>query len=626
MTKQQSNAIVKGIPETVSSKKKTKRPKPKSAKLQLETSGAEYPKDDAFSVYDDHLWYQPPPKTDNKGNEKAQRPVKVCSELNITARTRDNEGRNHGRLLEFRDADQKLKVIPMPCSELQGEGLEVRKRLADEGLYINPYKGARTLLTDYILNSQPEQTTLCVERTGWYEHLFILPEQAIGQNGSERCLFQPKAMSHKPGVAQKGELHQWQQLSKLCVCNSRLVFVVSAAFAAPLLSLVGLESGGFNLFGGTSGGKTTALKMACSVYGGPNYLKQWRATINGLEAVCTAHNDCLLVQDEAAEMEPKDLGRCVYMIANGQGKARWNEPDCRRWVTLILSSAEKPLSQYISETGKIVQGGQCVRMIDIPGETDSGHRVFENIYQFKNGSEFSVYLQEQVKQTHGLPIVIFLEAMSQKVEQNRLGFLDDVHQFEENFIKEYVNEKADGQVMRGAKRFALVAYAGELATELGITQWPKGEARKSAVMCFQAWLDHRGGHGSQEEKAILEQVRYFFQRFFDSGFVSTTDSDSNPPLRKGFRQSNSDGSLEFWVLPEIFRNEIAENYDPTLVVKYCLAGGYLETDTQGKPQQNKRIPLIHASSRQSKKVYVFNSKVLGDSREENKEKHKQHPI
>lgn len=607
--------VASALPKTEPDKKncqKRKKPNPRSVKNQLEASGAEYPKDYAFSVYHNYLWYQPPPKIDKSGEEIPQMPLKVCSELNITARTRDHDGRNHGRLLEFRDADQMQKIIPIPCSELQGDGLEVRRRLADEGLYINPNKQARIYLTDYIMNSKPESTTLCVERTGWHDHLFILPEQTIGQNGSERCLFQPKAVRHKPGVAQKGELTQWQELSKLCIYNSRLVFAVSAAFAAPLLSLVDEESGGFNFFGESSIGKSTALKVACSVYGGPDYRQQWRSTVNGLEAVCTSHNDCLLVLDEIGEMDPKDLGKCCYMVANGQGKARHNEPVRNHWRTLMLSSAENTLSQYISETGRPVKAGQSIRLVDIPADAGANLGLFENLYRYKSGSEFAEALKERAKQAHGLPIIVFLEALSQRVKQQRLASLDIIHQFEQGFIEEYVPEKADGQVMRGAKRFALVAYAGELATELGITQWPKGEAKKSAVMCFQAWLNHRGGIGSKEQQAILEQVRYFFQKFFDSGFVSTTDTESNPPFRKGFRCSAPDGSIQFWVLPEIFKHEIAEYYDPKMVAQYCIHAGYLVPNKQGYSQQTRRIPIINGTTKEPRKIYVFSDLVLGE--------------
>jgi hypothetical protein len=54
---------------------------------------------------------------------------------------------------------------------------------------------------------------------------------------------------------------------------------------------------------------------------------------------------------------------------------------------------------------------------------------------------------------------------------------------------------ADGQVSRVARRFGLVAAAGELATGLGVLPWPEGEAERAAARCFGDWLRARGGAG-----------------------------------------------------------------------------------------------------------------------------------
>ena len=73
------------------------------------------------------------------------------------------------------------------------------------------------------------------------------------------------------------------RIGALCVGNSRLVFAVASAFAGPLLRPAGMESGGFHLRGDSSSGKTTALRLAASVNGGPSYMQRWRTTSNGLE-------------------------------------------------------------------------------------------------------------------------------------------------------------------------------------------------------------------------------------------------------------------------------------------------------------------------------------------------------
>ena len=55
----------------------------------------------------------------------------------------------------------------------------------------------------------------------------------------------------------------------------------------------------------------------------------------------------------------------------------------------------------------------------------------------------------------------------------------------------FVPELASGQVQRVGRRFALVAVAGELATDAGLTGWPAGAATAAAHRCFNAWVEAR---------------------------------------------------------------------------------------------------------------------------------------
>ncbi|WP_164186520.1 DUF927 domain-containing protein, partial [Stenotrophomonas maltophilia] len=105
---------------------------------------------------------------------------------------------------------------------------------------------------------------------------------------------------------------------------SRLVLAVSAMFAGPLLHFTGATGGGFHLVGGSSSGKSTALRVAASVVGPPEYAREWRSTANGLEGVAVLHNDATLILDELAQIDPKQAGDAAYLLANGNGKSRAN--------------------------------------------------------------------------------------------------------------------------------------------------------------------------------------------------------------------------------------------------------------------------------------------------------------
>lgn len=102
-----------------------------------------------------------------------------------------------------------------------------------------------------------------------------------------------------------GTVQAWKErVSALCVGNSRLTFSVACAFAGALLRPSGTASGGFHLYGGASCGKTTALKVAASVFGGPASLQGWRTSGNALEAIAAQHSDTLLTLAELSSVDP----------------------------------------------------------------------------------------------------------------------------------------------------------------------------------------------------------------------------------------------------------------------------------------------------------------------------------
>ena len=108
--------------------------------------------------------------------------------------------------------------------------------------------------------------------------------------------------------SERGTLDEWRDtVGKYCIGNNKLLFAVSLAFAAPLLNPLNVENGGFHIFGPSSCGKSTALRVAASVYGGPDYITTWRATDNGLEGTAAAHNDTLLIMDEYKTLAGCDI-------------------------------------------------------------------------------------------------------------------------------------------------------------------------------------------------------------------------------------------------------------------------------------------------------------------------------
>ncbi len=372
----------------------------------------------------------------------------------------------------------------------------------------------------------------------------------------ERIIYQ-STTAEKHAYNLRGSLEEWQrQIGAPCIGNSRLTFAVSAAFAAPCLYLVGAESGGLHFVGPSSLGKTTAARVAGSACGGSDeplgFLRTWRATANGLEAVAALHCDCLLVLDEISEVTPREATACAYMLSNGSGKSRARRDGSARapftWRLLFLSTGEVTLADKVREDSRQrATAGQQVRVLDIPADTGK-FGLFEDLHGAANGQVFADRLRDASRQFYGTPIRAYLAELTAR----RAEVTDKLRAYMKRFLNECVPSGSHPQVRRAAARFALVAAAGELASALEVTGWPKDAAGEAAETCFTAYLGMRGHVGAVEVEAGIEQVRKFLQLHGAARFAGETgDADAQGRTvvsRAGFRLT--DGS--FAIFKEVF--------------------------------------------------------------------------
>jgi putative DNA primase/helicase len=586
---------------------------------------------DRFTVTDEGVFFL---ESDQDGRTKA--PQWVCSCLHVTARTRDEDGQGWGYLLEFPDPTGKLKTWAMPARMLAGDGAEYRATLLNMGLRIASGANARNRLGQYLQSRQPQEMAQCADRVGWHGRAYVLPRETIGGDG-ERIVYQVDGITENPFKV-RGTLEHWRErIASKCVGNDRLLFAVSCAFAGLLVRPSGIDSGGFHLRGGSSCGKTTALKVAGSVWGGPAYLQRWRSTDNALEAIASQHCDGLLILDELAQVDPRTAGECAYMLANETGKSRSTRTGQTRprltWRLLFLSAGEISLSQHMAEGGKRSKAGQELRLADIPADAGAGLGLFNELHDQDSGAALSSFLGKACEVQHGTAGRAFLEWAVAHVDTLKERTREGV----ERLALAWIPDLASGQVQRVGRRFALVAVAGELATQAGATGWQPGEATRGVRECFHAWLASRGGVGDAEEGHMLRQVQRLIAERGAGNFAwwhrGADDRAPNPTERWGFRRlvsgdgkpikTNSDHmkeygehmtpddgegtSIEYFVFAEVFRNKLCEGYELATVARLLMKRGHLEPGPKGRYDRRERLPGLGNAS-----VYRIKASILED--------------
>ncbi|WP_299944464.1 DUF927 domain-containing protein [uncultured Microbulbifer sp.] len=563
--------------------------------------------------------------------------MRICARLDVIALTRDPQGRNWGTLVRFVDPDGVVKEWNIPSEYLATEGgAEVLKQLYSMGLRAEAGQQPRRRLIQYLQTAKTPDRYILVNKLGWHGQAYLLPNETLGTPTEPLYFYSTSPDLNKIKIC--GALEHWrEQVAAYCTNNSRLLFAVSAAFAGPLLHMIGMETTGFHFFGDSSQGKTTLLKVAASVYGGPDFLRTWRSTDNALESIAAAHSDGLLVLDEISQCDPRIVGDIAYMLGNGTGKARANDRGGVRgnafeWRLVFLSTGERTLDQQMAEAGKKAKAGQEVRLLAVPSDAGSGLGIFNTLHDFAGGAPLSRHLVDQASLYHGAPLRAFIEALcasnhdklTKRIRLELVNFAADL------------SDKASGQVRRTAEKFALVGFAGEMASKAGITGWPQGMAMHAAHACFKAWIAARGGIGNLEDQQSLHALRLFFDLYGESHFTrwdredATADDHTVRTLKRcGYRKTLQDSNaLEgpscsetiYYVYPAAFKAEICKGLNDRRAKQLLAESGALERDSNGKFSTSTRLPN---SGRNPERVLIIRPHLIpagGDGEGQGREK------
>ncbi len=453
-------------------------------------------------------------KTNSKG-EVTETDDYICDPLHIDAGSCDESQNNFGLMLRFKNQRYSWRKWLMPREMLSGSCENLRAELLKQGLMINHHK--REMLPAYLQSERPKKQLECALKVGWHGDVFVLPDKVIGNRDD---IFFQTDHAVTADYGQRGTLNEWQQnVSRYCMGNPLLLFQTSIGFAGALLDKCHIDYVGFHVFGDSSTGKSTGHKIAASSWGGEGFRRTWKATSNGLEAAAVLYNDGLLALDELGDSDAREVNQTIYALGNGTGKQRANVKGSARqvqkWRIALLSNGEKTLDSHFQEKGLAVKAGQEMRLLEIP--VFGRYGAFDELHGMKDGRLFSDTLQNNTSKYYGAAGTGYLERL---VNDDQ-----DFGGLHEAALSAFMSDDLQPQEKRAAGKFALVALAGELATEYGVTGWNKGAALSAAVECFMQWRNHRGA-GATEDRVILESIRGFIDRFGDSRFTLINDNSA----------------------------------------------------------------------------------------------------
>ena len=512
-------------------------------------------------------------------------------------------------LLEFKTYKGDTRRWTMLRAFLAGDASSIVEGLLSRGYSFK--RKQKGMLLDYLygLGADITKTYTVTDSSGWVGKSFVLPHKTYGD---ENLKFRDVDPSPEAITALSGTLEGWKEnVAAHCAGNSRLIMALGTSFAAPLLPIIDIESGGFHLVGATSQGKTTILSVAASVTGVKD-IPHWRTTTNGLESIATAFNHLCLPLDEIGQADPRDVGNIAYMLANGQGKARMTKNLTNRkpktWKLMVLSSGEVGLGSYMAQANITQKGGQEVRLPDVPAVPEGAkYGCFETIRGATTAVQFVSALDAAVKEYHGTALDAFLSQLV--VDAADSTFAGNLSKQVHLIAAELSDGTKDSAIGRVAKRFALVQVSLGLAHKYGLLPFPIEEIGWAIAMCFNAWLKARGGDGSIEVKQAIERIEHLLvTNEFSDRVYDLRESDTKT-IRNllAYRKVGLEGDTEeFWVPPTVFDKEFAVGVNKVELVKELQRLGWLLP-----PRKDGKAIRLREVKGKAKYYYVFGKRENG---------------
>lgn len=534
--------------------------------------------------------------------------IPICSPLAITALTYSDNKKEGGLFLQWVDRNNKLREWVLPQHMLADDFKSIAANLHRNRIKWLPSEPKnRRLFMDYLCKSMPSRTILFTEKTGWNDGSFVFPEKIIG---NKEIVFQSSNAKHVPPKI-VGSLEDWKnKIGKWCVGNPTLTLGASAAFAAPLAGLLGENGFLIHLIGASSRGKTLSIGVQCSIFGMEK--GSWRGTDNAKESEFEARNHIGASLDELGQSTPAAAYQIVYMVGNGQGKARANKDGSQQRIRdfniIALSTGEVSLDDFLSLASKELTGGLSVRFIQ--GQSDIyKYGCFDNIYGMKDGGAFARYIgnvtgitgDKYDPECSGAVGIQFIQYLAHTIGDDfdkQCEIKDRINAIATRLIK----DGDDAQIERMASSIALLIVAGELATEAGLTGWNDNTAFNDIS---RWWLESviplRGGSESTEENKSIEHISDFFELHHMSHFTPLATGDCQQPQKTNFHHfgyvETANGSTTYYVTPAGWK-EICKGRNPKQVAQYCVKKGWMmEHNINGKLQSWKNKKVVGHTSR-----------------------------
>lgn len=201
--------------------------------------------------------------------------------------------------------------------------------------------------------------------TGWTEGAFIRGYEETHYPPGEpagRLYLAPlegEIRAKVEAVRSRGDFQTWKEATEQMLdLHPRVAFPFAASVVAPLIEIIGCEQFCLDIHGESSGGKSTSIKWAASIFGSASLVGQWNDTATAVERVAGALRSLPVYRDETQHMLDnfQSVTAFVYAITQGRGKARGTITGTQTTVeyqTIAISTGESSIATMGKQAGTV---------------------------------------------------------------------------------------------------------------------------------------------------------------------------------------------------------------------------------------------------------------------------------
>lgn len=244
-----------------------------------------------------------------------------------------------------------------------------------------------------------------------------------------------------------GSVEEWvENVFEKIKKHPNALFFVLASFASILLHDLKIDPFIVDLTSSTSRGKTTALKIAASVWGTSELVNEFNATKVSIERKASFLNSFPLLMDDSRKADEKLLQSFVYTFSGGKSKGRGSLSGSQReqsWKNIMLTTGEISLNEYAAKAG-----GAAARIISL---TDS---PFKNVDHM-----FFAHIHESLDKYHGTIGLEFIKAY----QKHKGEYLSQFYKTKDHYLSK---SQGNEVLTRLSLYYAAVHFAGQLLKQL----------------------------------------------------------------------------------------------------------------------------------------------------------------